>query len=119
VEHHNAAPETFQIPPEDVHRSLVPTSGAKLIFTMRTETGLVSVERMWVRISGYTDVGYVGELLNEPDASGAPLAPGDRIEFEPDHIIAWVPPPNWNGDGRVRGGSRRLVGEGARSDDPG
>jgi hypothetical protein len=95
VERHAEAPETFQIPDKQVRTRLVPTCGAKLIFAMQTDAG-IQVERMWVQITGYTDVGYVGELLNQPRSSGAPLRPGDRVEFEPDHVIDAEPPPNWD-----------------------
>jgi hypothetical protein len=95
VERHAEAPETFEIPGEQVRTRLVPTCGAKLIFSMRTDAG-VQVERMWVEIAGYTDVGYLGKLLNQPQSPGAPLRPGDHVEFEPDHIIDAEPPPNWD-----------------------
>lgn len=51
---------------------------------------------MWVHITGYTETGYAGVLLNQPRASDAPVAPGHRIEFGPDHIIDALPPENWN-----------------------
>jgi uncharacterized protein YegJ (DUF2314 family) len=66
-----------------------------LIFTIRGNDG-VGVERMWVRITGYTDTGYLGELNNTPKMAGAPIAPGERVEFGPDHIIDTLPPENWN-----------------------
>ena len=42
---------------------------------------------MWVRITGYSDTGYVGLLNNDPRTVGAPIADGERVEFGPDHVI--------------------------------
>ena len=55
---------------------------------------------MWVRITGYTDIGYAGVLNNEPQTQDAPIGLGDRVEFEPDHIIDALPPENWNPETR-------------------
>ena len=63
------------------------------MFTLRTH-----VERTWVRITGYTDIGHAGVLRNEPRASDAPVTPGDRIEFGPDHVIDALPPENRNSE---------------------
>ena len=92
---HAEAPETFEIPDESIRTRLVPTCDAKLIFTLRGPDG-PQVERMWVRITGYTDTGYVGVLQNEPRTPDAPIALGERVEFGPDHIIDTLPPENWN-----------------------
>lgn len=99
VERHAEAPDTFEIPEEAVRSRLVPTSDAKLIFTLRGVDGL-QVERMWVRITGYTDTGYLGVLNNEPRTPGAPIALGQVVEFGPDHIIDALPPANWNPETR-------------------
>jgi hypothetical protein len=95
VERHAEAPDTFGIPDEAIRSRLVPDCDAKLIFTLRgvSET---QVERMWVRVTGYTDTGYVGTLNNEPRLEGAPISLGQRVEFGPDHVIDALPPENWN-----------------------
>ena len=95
VKRHAEAPDTFEIPDETVRSRLVPTSDAKLIFTLRSPEGL-QVERMWVHITGYTETGYVGVLNNEPCTADAPIARGHTVEFGPDHIIDALPPANWN-----------------------
>jgi uncharacterized protein YegJ (DUF2314 family) len=95
VERHAEAPDTFEIPDEAVRSRLVPTSDAKLIFTLRGAEG-PQVERMRVHITGYTETGYVGVLNNEPRTADAPIALGQVVEFGPDHIIDALPPANWN-----------------------
>lgn len=87
------APESFEIPDEELRLNLVPESDAKLIFTLSGRDGL-QVERMWVRITSRTDTGYVGVLNNEPGTPDAPIKLGDRVEFRPDHIIDALPPEN-------------------------
>ena len=99
VERHAEAPDTFEIPDEAVRSRLVPTSDAKLIFTLRGPEG-PQVERMWVHITGYTDWGYVGVLNNEPRMANAPIALGQVVEFGPDHVIDALPPANWNPETR-------------------
>jgi uncharacterized protein YegJ (DUF2314 family) len=95
LERHAEAPDTFELPDEAIRSRLVPGCEAKLIFTLRGDTE-TQVERMWVRIIGYTDDGYVGVLDNEPRMPDAPLALGERVEFGPDHVIDALPPENWN-----------------------
>ena len=95
VARHAEAPDTFEIPDEKVRSRLVPTSVAKLIFTLLGADG-PRVERMWVEVTGYTDTGYVGVLDNTPRTPGAPIAPGQLVEFGPDHVIDALPPANWN-----------------------
>jgi hypothetical protein len=95
VERHRAAPDTFEIPDEQIRSRLVPGCDAKLIFTLHGPAG-TSVERMWVRITGYTDRGYLGELNNDPRMEDAPIASGAPVEFGPDHVIDALPPENWN-----------------------
>jgi hypothetical protein len=99
VERHAEAPDSFGIPDEEVRSRLVPTSDAKLIFTLRGAKGL-QVERMWVHITGYTATGYVGVLNNEPRMADAPIALGQLVEFGPDHVIDALPPANWNPETR-------------------
>jgi len=95
IARHVEAPDTFEIPDESIRSRLVPGCDAKLIFTLQGRDG-VRVERMWVRITGYTDTGYVGVLDSEPRTAGAPIAVGVQVEFDPDHIIDAMPPENWN-----------------------
>jgi uncharacterized protein YegJ (DUF2314 family) len=99
VDRHAEAPATFEIPEESIRSRLVPGCDAKLIFTLQGTDGL-QVERMWVRITGYTDTGYIGVLQNEPRTTNAPIALGERVEFGPDHIIDALPPENWNPETR-------------------
>jgi uncharacterized protein YegJ (DUF2314 family) len=51
---------------------------------------------MWVRITGYTETGYVGVLNNDPRTIDSPIACGERVEFMPEHVIDALPPENWN-----------------------
>jgi len=95
VERHAESPSTFEIPDEAVRTRLVPGCDAKLLFALRGRDE-VRVERMWVQIVGYTDKGYAGVLNNEPRTAGTTLSLGDRVEFEPDHIIDAMPPANWD-----------------------
>jgi len=95
VERHAEAPETFEIPEESIRARLVPGCDAKLIFTLQGADGPQD-ERMWVRITGYTDTGYVGVLNNESRTANSPIALGERVEFGPDHVIDALPPENWN-----------------------
>lgn len=53
---------------------------------------------MWVRVTGYTDTGYVGVLNYEPRTPDAPIALGERVEFGPGRIIDALPPENWNSE---------------------
>jgi uncharacterized protein YegJ (DUF2314 family) len=99
VERHAEAPETFEIPEEEIRSRLVPTCLAKLIFALRSAEG-PQVERMWVQITGYTETGYVGVLDNDPRTPDAPIAAGQVVEFGPDHIIDAEPPVNWNPETR-------------------
>lgn len=96
VERHLEAPDTFAIPDEELRQRLVPESHAKLIFTLEKPDGTCVVERMWVRITGYTEDAYEGVLDNEPQTAGVPVSLGDRVEFHPDHVISALPPENWN-----------------------
>jgi uncharacterized protein YegJ (DUF2314 family) len=95
VARHAEAPDSFEIPDVSIRSRLVPGCDAKLIFTLQGCDGL-QVERMWVRITGYTDTGYSGVLNNEPLTTGAPIALGEQVEFGADHIVDALPPNNWN-----------------------
>ena len=94
---HAEAPDTFEIPDAAVRSRLVPTSDAKLIFTLRGPQG-AQVERMWVQLTGYTESGYVGVLNNQPRMPGAPIALGQVLELGPEHVIDALPPANWNAE---------------------
>jgi uncharacterized protein YegJ (DUF2314 family) len=95
VARHEEAPDTFEVPDASVRSRLVPDSNAKLIFTLKGEDG-PHVERMWVRITGYSDTGYLGVLNNDPRTVGAPISLGQVVEFWPDHVIDALPPESWN-----------------------
>lgn len=91
VARHAEAPDSFEIPQESIRSRLIPGCDAKLIFTLEGHEG-PQVERMWVRITGYSDTGYVGVLNSDPRTVGAPIADGERVEFGPDHVIDALPP---------------------------
>lgn len=92
VERHRLAPNTFQIPPEDIRANLPIGADAKLIFLLRSDEGSVKGERMWVRVVGRMGEGYIGVLNNDPTTQGAALALGDRLVFRPENIIDVLPP---------------------------
>jgi hypothetical protein len=94
VERQAEAAESFEIPDESIRSRLVPGCEAKLIFTLRGHDG-PQVERMWVRITGFTDPGYAGVLNNVPRTQDAPIGLRDRVEFGPSHIIDALPPEDW------------------------
>ena len=92
VERHRLAPASFQIPPEHIRASVPVGADAKLIFSFRSDEGVVQAERMWVRILGRSADKYSGVLNYEPTTNGAPLSLGDRVSFRPEHIIDVIPP---------------------------
>ena len=53
-------------------------------------------ERMWVRVTGHTDDGYLGVLNNELRPPGAALSLGDRVAFRPDQVMDALPPESWD-----------------------
>ena len=78
---HGAWPDTFDLAPRAARESLLPGDMAQLLFTQSDSPG----ERMWVRIEGMDDGGYVGVLENIPIVI-ADLAHGATIHFAPEHI---------------------------------
>ena len=82
-----AAPYTFYIPSPEVIAKLQPGDVVKLIFCCDEDGDeAVSLERMWVRITGIDGDDFRGELDNQP-AAIPELAVGDEIEFSSYHII--------------------------------
>lgn len=99
VERHAEAPETFEIPEEEIRATVGPNVLSKAHLHLAERRG-PTVERMWVQITGYTESGYVGVLDNDPRTPDAPIAAGQVVEFGPDHIIDAEPPVNWNPETR-------------------
>jgi hypothetical protein len=85
VEAHQAAPETFMVPPERDRRSLGRGDFAKLMFRI-SDGHREAVERMWVRVQDVEADGYVGILDSEPQCTDA-IGVGLRVEFNADHVI--------------------------------
>lgn len=82
VKQNAEAPDTFWIPSRESRRNVQPGDKVKLIFVTRTGWG----ERMWVRVTKRTRMGYVGNLWNFP--VGIPdLWPDKKIRFREYHII--------------------------------
>jgi hypothetical protein len=93
-----AYPETFQLPPLAVRRSLSPGDAAKLLFDIETrENGHIidrGVDRMWVIIKAKTEHGYLGVLDNNPGlAENLALRQGHLVVFGPEHVIETGRPP--------------------------
>ena len=82
---HAASPETFEIPTREDRDTVVPGQLVKLIF----EAGDFA-ERMWVRVVRRDDVGYMGELRNNP-LHPMGLTFGTAIRFGPEHITVIHP----------------------------
>lgn len=85
IEAHDAAPDTFHIPPERDRTSLGRGDFAKLMFGIGVDGGEV-VERMWIRVEAANADGYVGILDSEPQTTEA-IGLGKRVEFTADHVI--------------------------------
>ena len=90
-ERQREAPETFAIPAPDLRAGLTVGQIVKLIFRMYHDPddkgNEVSVERMWVSVTGKAGGYFLGGLDNDPYCDG-PLKSGDPIVFLPKHVIA-------------------------------
>lgn len=93
---HEAAPQSFHIPPRPAREGLRPGQHAKLLFVLEgnEDDGSVGVqvERMWVIVAeALNDGTYIGILKNQP-ASYEPsadlyLVQGAEVPFRPEHVI--------------------------------
>lgn len=90
VEHQKLHTGTFELPDEWNRQRLEVGEWGKLMFRFPVNRD-PEVERLWVRVTGYTLSGYKGELDN--DASNIEfIRTGEVIEFEPRHVISIWPP---------------------------
>lgn len=81
---HRRYPSTFQIPPADVRRGLLPGDLAKLVFADRHDDR--RSERMWVLVEAVDiDRRYHGRLASHPVVVDC-LRHGDAVEFGPDDV---------------------------------
>lgn len=84
-ERNREAPETFRIPTLDERKKLRVGDWAKCMFH-DPSLSPPNLERMWVKVTELKDDGsYVGVLDNDPVLMKIDC--GDRIEFEPKHVI--------------------------------
>jgi uncharacterized protein YegJ (DUF2314 family) len=83
-ESHRRAPATFKIPPVVRRHNLKAGQSAKLMFEQDSNT-----ERMWVKIVEVANGRYIGALDSHP--SFITVSFGERIEFNPEHVIAVAP----------------------------
>jgi uncharacterized protein YegJ (DUF2314 family) len=90
VEHQKENPRTFELPDEWNRRHIDLGEWAKLMFRFPANR-YPEVERMWVRVTEITASGYVGVLDNDP-TNVEFIGYGQRIAFEPRHIISIWPP---------------------------
>lgn len=80
-------PDTFHIPERAERAALGLGTYAKLCFQGSALPRPIHGERMWVTVTGTTASGrYIGRLNNIPVFVPG-LALGDRIEFEPRHVL--------------------------------
>ncbi|WP_051945622.1 hypothetical protein [Verrucomicrobium sp. BvORR106] len=90
VEHQKLHAATFELPDEWNRQRLEVGEWGKVMFRFPVNRD-PEVERLWVRVTGYTSLGYKGVLDN--DASNTELIrTGEVIEFEPRHVISIWPP---------------------------
>lgn len=85
VESNRDHPETFWIPSADEKAALRPGDDVRLMWSVRRSHG----ERMWVRITQRNGDEFTGTLENWPVM--AYLRHGDRVRFQADHIIDYLP----------------------------
>lgn len=89
--YHQAAPDTFSIPPRSVREGLRIGDLAKLIFRIRIDNPdePEAIERMWVVIRERTPTGYLGMLDNDPVSieENDELWSGTELPFAAHHVI--------------------------------
>lgn len=81
-----ACPTRFIIPPLAERRSVKDGSYVKLGFQSMTEE--LPTERMWVLVTGPG----VGLLSNTPVFMDKWLRKGERVQFEPEHVLDIIEP---------------------------
>jgi hypothetical protein len=109
-----ANPDTFEIPPPEIRKSLRPGDFAQLIFLIHfAGEEHPQGERMWVIVRKRLDGGYLGRLDNVPATveENEEFGYGMELPFEPRHIMdarpgnarsralaAWFPKRRWPPD---------------------
>lgn len=84
----NAKWPSFEIPSRSVRESCQPGDLVKLVFVPFDQS--LPPERMWVKISSVTSVGYVGTLESTPLSPGLATR-GDEVFFRENHICGFEP----------------------------
>ena len=85
---HKEYSDTFWIPEKEKRESLQSGDLVKLIFRMeeRNNKDNVSVERMWVEVTGISGQFYTGILDNDPSGDVS-VACGQKVYFNSCHVI--------------------------------
>lgn len=87
-EEHRRHPETFFIPSAGRRRALRVGESVRLIFGFSPRASdQPRAERMWIRVAGADERGFVGYLTNRP-ACIVTLEPGATIGFEARHVAS-------------------------------
>ena len=81
-------PDTYWIPDLKERESLKVDDIVQLVFRMEETKGSddISVERMWVQITGKQQEFYSGFLANKPGGSDC-VVPGQTVYFNACHVI--------------------------------
>lgn len=80
---------SFPIPDIAMRERLLIGDLVKLIFL---QSDGPAAERMWVEVTAVTRTGYEGRLDNDPTQIPG-LVSGERVSFEPRHVMSvWVDP---------------------------
>jgi hypothetical protein len=95
VEFQKLHPKTFELPDEWNRRHIGVGEWAKLMFRFPVNRD-PEVERMWVRVTEITSVGYKGVLDNDP-TNFEFVRSNEIITFEPRHVIRILPPRVYSG----------------------
>ncbi len=82
---HRSAPLTFQIPDRSERENVKAGDIVKLMFRFQGQNGS-QVERMWVIVKERLEIGYRGELDNDPYCTDQ-IRAGVEVRFSPQHII--------------------------------
>ena len=93
VEFQKQHPKTFELPDDWNRRHISVGEWAKLMFQFPVNR-YPEVERMWVRVTEVTDIGYKGVLDNNPTNIEF-IRSDEVIAFEPHHVISILPPRHY------------------------